>query len=232
MPLFRLSEAHLFPPPHLATPEGLLALGGDLSVPRLLLAYTMGIFPWFSPGDPLLWWSPDLRCVLELDELRISRSLRKVLRRAPFEIRWNQAFDQVLSACSKVPRTGQQGTWITDEMRSAYLELHRQGYAHSVECWQQGTLVGGLYGLSLGRFFFGESMFSLVPEASKVALVSLVSRMREEGGELLDCQMPTPHLESMGARSIPRDLFLKRLVAGGLSPSTRPSKGAFSFCEH
>jgi len=225
VPVFRLREEPLFPSPRLASPEGLLAVGGDLSVPRLLLAYSMGIFPWFNEGDPPLWWSPDPRCILPPSEFHLSRSLKKLLRRTPFEIRVNSAFEQVVSACAAAPRRQGGGTWITDEMKRAYLELHRQGYAQSLECCRDGRLVGGIYGVSLGRFFFGESMFSFESGASKAAMHALCERMAALDYLLLDCQMPTAHLESLGAKEIARKAFLERLRRGGLEPSTRPSPG-------
>lgn len=197
-----------FPPVQdaLDAPDGLLAAGGDLCPERLLLAYRSGIFPWYSDDQPLLWWSPDPRMVLFPDEIRIRRSLAKRIRNGGFQLTTNQAFDDVVSACA-APRAEQPGTWITDEMRSAYHQLHRLGAARSIEVWQQQSLVGGLYGIALGPVFFGESMFSRVPDASKVALAWLARSMSAGQGRLIDCQMHTPHLASLGARDIPRDTF-------------------------
>jgi leucyl/phenylalanyl-tRNA--protein transferase len=202
-------DAHTpFPPLHAALrrPNGLLAAGGTLAPERLLAAYREGIFPWFSEGDPILWWSPDPRMVLFPDELKVSRSLSKAVRNRPHEIRFDSAFAETLSRCTE-PREGQDGTWITDGMRAAYEELHRMGYAHSVEVWLEGELVGGLYGVALGRVFFGESMFSRVRDASKIALVALVRQLQAEDFRLIDCQMHTAHLASLGAREIPRREF-------------------------
>jgi leucyl/phenylalanyl-tRNA---protein transferase len=205
-----------FPPVQRALhhPNGLLAAGGDLSPERLLAGYRHGIFPWFSEDDPILWWSPDPRMVLFPQELKISRSLAKTLRNRPHEIRVDHAFATVIAACA-APREGASGTWITERMCEAYERLHRLGVAHSVETWIDGDLAGGLYGVALGRVFFGESMFSRARDASKMALVALVERCRREGIEMIDCQMHTPHLESLGAREIPRREFsglLRELV--------------------
>ena len=191
-------------------PNGLLAVGGDLSPRRLLEAYRLGIFPWFSEGDPILWWSPDPRMVLFPDELKVSRSLAKALRNRRYEIRFDCDFAGVIRACS-APRDGQPGTWITPEMRSAYLRLHQLGYAHSVETWMDGELAGGLYGVALGAAFFGESMFARVRDASKIALVHLVRKLHAEGFGMIDCQMRTGHLASLGAREIPRTRFSRKL---------------------
>jgi leucyl/phenylalanyl-tRNA--protein transferase len=208
MPVFELGEHMVFPPPGLAEPDGLLALGGDLSVERLTLAYSMGIFPWYTGGSPILWWSTDPRLVLIPSELRVSRSLRQTLRRNLFEITFDQDFEGVISACAAVERKGQEGTWITPEMREAYIALHRAGRAHSVESWREDALVGGLYGVSIGKAFFGESMFALASDASKAAFVSLVGRLRERGYAIIDCQQTTAHLMSFGARQMPRSDFL------------------------
>jgi leucyl/phenylalanyl-tRNA--protein transferase len=194
----------------LRDPNGLLAAGGDLSVPRLIDAYRHGIFPWYGEGQPLLWWSPDPRMVLTPSELRLARSLRKRLRRRDYEIRADTAFEAVIRACAR-PRKGEGGTWITEEMIAAYCALHRQGYAHSVETWIGGELAGGLYGVALGRAFFGESMFTRVTDASKLALAYLVRQIERWGFGLIDCQMKTRLLASFGAREIPRAEFLRRL---------------------
>lgn len=201
-----------FPPVEraLAYPNGLLAAGADLSVPRLLDAYRHGIFPWYAKGEPILWWSPDPRMVLVPEEFRVSRSLAKTLRNRPYEIRFDSAFREVMAACA-APRPGQAGTWITPEMVDAYCALHDAGWAHSVETWIDGTLAGGLYGVAIGRVFFGESMFTRVRDASKIALAHLVARLRAARFGLVDCQMPTAHLASLGARQIPRDAFLRRV---------------------
>ena len=211
MPVFTLSNKLSFPPPHLAIKEGLLAVGGDLSPERLILAYRNGIFPWYSPGEPILWWSPDPRLVLYPDELRISTSLRKVIKRKRFQITYDKAFDAVIQACAEAKRAYGEGTWITDEMKAAYCALHGQGHAHSVEAWQGERLVGGLYGISIGRVFFGESMFSQVSNASKVAFVTLVENLKRLRFKLIDCQVRTDHLIRFGAREIPRKTFLEQL---------------------
>lgn len=206
------STDYRFPPVELASPEGLLAVGGDLRCERLLSAYRHGVFPWYNEGQPILWWSPDPRAVLYPDRLKISRSLAKTLRARKFRVSFDRAFEAVIRACTRPrPRHPEGGTWITPEMRAAYCALHRQGYAHSVECWQDGALVGGLYGVALGRAFFGESMFSFRSDASKVALVHLVRRLQGWGYRLIDCQLPSPHLERLGARNIRRRDFMAQL---------------------
>jgi leucyl/phenylalanyl-tRNA--protein transferase len=201
-----------FPPLEtaLARPNGLLAVGGDLSPSRLIDAYRRGIFPWFNEGDPILWWSPDPRMVLFPQELKISRSLRKTLKRGNYEIRADSAFKQVMEACA-APRGEHTGTWIHAEMISAYGKLHEMGMAHSMETWIEGELVGGLYGVGLGKMFFGESMFSRVSDASKIALVHLVTQLQRWGFEMIDCQMKTEHLASLGAREISRKEFRQKL---------------------
>jgi leucyl/phenylalanyl-tRNA--protein transferase len=206
----------IFPPVQLALsepdgPNGLLAAGGDLSPTRILAAYRQGIFPWFSPGDPILWWSPDPRMVLLPTEFRISRSLAKTLRNLDYEVRLDTMFADVIGACAHTPRHGQPGTWITREMQAAYCRLHELGYTHSVETWMQGELVGGLYGIALGRAFYGESMFSHRPDASKIALAHLCVHLRRHDFGIIDCQMETAHLTSLGARPIPRRDFLALL---------------------
>ena len=202
-----------FPPVEraLRRPNGLLAAGGDLSPERLLRAYRRGIFPWFSDGEPILWWSPDPRMVLFPSELKVARSLAKTLRKADFEVRADSAFEQVMQACSE-PRPGQRGTWITAAMRAGYARLHRLGVAHSVETWRNGMLIGGLYGVALGRMFFGESMFSRATDASKIALVHLVRQLERWEFGLIDCQMNTPLLASFGAREVPRPEFTRRVT--------------------
>ncbi len=206
-------DAHWFPPTHRADADGLLAYGGDLSPARLVAAYRRGIFPWFSDDEPPLWWSPDPRCVLLPDELRVSHSMRSVLRQNSFEFRVNTACAAVIEACRTTARSGQHGTWITADVRAAYLELHRRGIVHSAEAWQDGRLVGGLYGVRLGGVFFGESMFSTVPNASKFALIRWVEALRTNGVGLIDCQQATAHLLSLGARLLPRTEFEARLAA-------------------
>lgn len=194
----------------LSNPNGLLAAGGDLSTGRLLDAYGRGIFPWFAPGEPILWWSPDPRMVLVPSEIRVTRSLDKVLRNRPWEVSVDRAFRRVMEACA-APREGQPGTWIVPEMIEAYCRLHELGWAHSVEAWIDGELAGGLYGVAMGRMFFGESMFTRVSDASKVALVHLARALQADGFGLIDCQMATAHLASLGARQIPRREFAGRV---------------------
>lgn len=202
-----------FPPLETALrePNGLLAAGGDLRPERLLAAYRHGCFPWYQDGQPLLWWSPDPRTVLFPYELHVSRSLRKRMRHGDYRVTFDKAFAEVIQGCAG-PRSYADGTWITTPMQDAYVRLHEMGVAHSVEVWQQGQLVGGLYGLAMGELFFGESMFSRATDASKVGFVTLVERLREWGFALIDCQMPTRHLESFGARSIPRAAFAEALA--------------------
>lgn len=210
-----------FPPisKALRSPNGLLCAGADLSPARLLDAYSRGIFPWFSEGEPILWWSPHPRMVLFPDELKVSRSLRKAVARGTFETRFDTAFAEVMRACAE-PRDGQAGTWIVPEMVAAYTRLHERGFAHSVESWRDGRLAGGLYGILLGRVFFGESMFSRETDASKVALVKLVARLQALGVGLVDCQQATRHLASLGAREIPRREFAQRLAESIQYPPT------------
>ena len=211
MPIFILSEQLVFPAPHFATPEGLLAVGGDLSRKRLLLGYSQGIFPWFSDGEPLLWWSPDPRLVLYPEELKVSKSLKKIINQGRFHITADTAFNRVIKACASVNRKNNEGTWIVDEMIKAYSLLHEAGFAHSIEAWYQGELAGGLYGVSLGRCFFGESMFTGVSNASKAAFVRLVEYLNSFRFDLIDCQVTTKHLINLGAREIPRSRFLGQL---------------------
>jgi leucyl/phenylalanyl-tRNA--protein transferase len=203
-----------FPPVEkaLREPNGLLCAGADLSVARLLDAYRRGIFPWYSGGEPVLWWSPDPRMVLFCDELKVSRSLAKSVRNKGFDVRVDTCFEKVVSSCSK-PRKGEAGTWLNGDMQAAYLALHRAGHARSFETWREGRLVGGLYGVEIGRMFYGESMFSNETDASKVALVALVEELRRRRMPLIDCQQRTPLLASLGAREIPRRDFLRRVTA-------------------
>lgn len=228
-PLAWIDTDSPFPHPSKALPEGLLAVGGDLSIQRLTLAYSQGIFPWFSEGDPILWWSPDPRMVLTCDKLRISHSLGKKLRRmarddadplAPVQIRLNTAFVSVIRACAE-PRHTQADTWISPQIRAAYHAWHKAGSVHSVETWVNGELVGGLYGVSLGRFFFGESMFARVTDASKLALAFLVRFLQQQGIQHIDCQQQTAHLASLGAEPMGRDEFLALLVQARQHPTPR-----------
>jgi len=210
LPVFRLDSRLIFPPPELAE-DGLLAIGGDLSVDRLILAYSQGIFPWYSEGQPILWHSPDPRMVLLAEDLHVPKSLAKLQRQQRFAIAFDTAFADVIEACAKARRPGQRGTWITRAMKRAYAALHVAGYAHSIEARLDGELVGGLYGVSLGAAFFGESMFARVPEASKLAFVTLVARLREWGITLIDCQVHTDHLARFGAVEWPRARYLAAL---------------------
>ncbi len=213
MPVFRLSETLLFPSPEFAEDDGLLAVGGDLSPERLIMAYSQGIFPWFSPGDPILWWSPAPRLVLVPDEFHLPRRLARTLRSKAFTLTVDSAFAAVIAACATATGRDIQGTWITTEMQQAYCALHEFGFAHSVECWQDDHLVGGLYGVCLDRIFFGESMFSRTSNASKVALATLVQLARQHDIALIDCQMTTEHLLRFGARELSREAFQAELDA-------------------
>jgi leucyl/phenylalanyl-tRNA--protein transferase len=207
VPVYSIGRSLAFPPPEHAE-DGLLAVGGDLSAARLLLAYRSGIFPWYDEDLPILWHSPDPRCVLVIERLHIGRTLRRVLTQRTYDVRFDSAFERVIRACKATPRPGQDGTWITDDMERAYIRLHRMGYAHSIEAWQGQELVGGVYGVSLGRIFFGESMFSWQPNASKVALVALAERVAKWGFRLIDAQVATPNTLAMGAEEWPRPKFL------------------------
>jgi len=211
MPVYQLDDQIAFPRPDLADDSGLLAVGGDLSVERLLLAYSLGIFPWYSQDLPILWHSPDPRMVLLPDRLHVGRSLRKNVRRGLYEVRLDDNFAAVIEACATTARPDQDGTWVTDDMQRAYIELHEQGYAHSVEAYRDGELVGGLYGVSLGAAFFGESMFARAPDASKIAFVTLVEQLQKWDFQLIDCQVYTDHLARFGAEEWPRDRFLASL---------------------
>jgi leucyl/phenylalanyl-tRNA--protein transferase len=210
MPVFQLTQDSVFPPVHLASRSGLLAVGGDLSPRRLLEAYRQGIFPWYSQMEPILWWAPDPRFILFPEEIKVTRSMRQFLKKDLVRITYDRDFLAVIAACRK-PRPKQEDTWITPEMQAAYVRLHKIGVAHSVEVWQEGALVGGLYGVSLGSCFFGESMFSQVSNASKAALIDLSRHLRTFGFSLIDCQVYTPHMESFGARHIPRREFMALL---------------------
>ena len=208
--LFCLDDDLVFPPVHLAEPDGLLAMGGDLSAERLLLAYRSGIFPWYEGGH-ILWWCPDPRFVLFPGELKVSKSIKAMLNKNQFEFTINKAFAQVIHHCKEIKRPGQQGTWITDEVEKAYCKMHELGHAYSAEVWKDGELVGGLYGIKMGKVFFGESMFSKASNASKYAFIKYVQQLTEEGIELIDCQVYTEYLESLGARMIDRKDFIKLL---------------------
>jgi len=227
MPVFRLSSNLSFPPPHLAIDEGLLAVGGDLSIERLVLAYSQGIFPWYGEDDPILWWSPDPRLILYPEALHVSRSLRRLLRRDAFVITLDKAFGQVIRGCAGKRGPDHPGTWIVPEMIAAYERLHAAGLAHSVEAWDGETLAGGLYGVSLGDCFFGESMFTRVSNASKVAFVHLVQGLHQAGFKLIDCQVTTAHLMQFGAREVPRIRFLRDLQQA-LKQTTRQGMWRFT----
>lgn len=221
MTVFRLPDEHIFPPPDLAEDNGLLAVGGDLSEHRLLLAYSMGIFPWYTEGDPILWWSPDPRLVLFPREIKISRSLRQTIKKKTFSVTMDHAFEEVIRSSSALHRRDDGGTWITSEMIDAYIHLHHAGYAHSVESWYNGKLAGGLYGISLGSAFFGESMFTKKSDASKVAFVKLAEQLARWNFSFIDCQVTTQHLQSLGAREIPRSAFLDLTEAALTFPTQR-----------
>jgi len=226
MPVFRLTDELIFPPPHLAEPDGLLAVGGDLSMERLLLAYRAGIFPWYSEGEPILWWAPSPRLILEPKDFHVSKRLARTIRQQRFTVTLDQAFSQVMQACATVDTRASAGSWITSDMIAAYCRLHEAGYAHSVECWQEDELVGGLYGVSLGTVFFGESMFSRVADSSKVALAGLVRQCLAWDFDCIDCQLPTRHLQGMGAREMDGEQFYPWLLECVTEPSRR---GKWSF---
>jgi len=209
--MYYVDKDLFFPPVSEADEDGILAIGGDLSSERLQLAYKSGIFPWFNEGEPILWWSPNPRMVLFLDELVVSKSMRNILNQNRFRVTFNQNFKEVISNCQKIKRDGQNGTWISNEMIDAYCQLNDEGIAKSVEVWQNDTLVGGLYGIDLGHVFCGESMFSKVSNASKIAFIALVEYLKKENYKLLDCQVYNPHLESLGCREINRDKFMSIL---------------------
>jgi len=230
MPVYQLlDDIPLFPPQNDAEPEGLLAIGGDLSMERLLSAYQQGIFPWYEDGQPILWWSPDPRLIIEPKNFKVSRSLRKVLKKQIFQVKTDTAFSQVIEACGGPRRSG-QGTWITEDIKDAYTQLHELGYAHSVESWYEEELVGGLYGIFMGKCFFGESMFAKKTDASKVAFASLVTQMKDWGVDMIDCQVTSDHLLSLGAHEIPRQEFLQRLKFA-IQRQTPPKKWSFGAPE-
>ena len=210
--MFLLNNDLVFPPVEMADEDGLLAIGGDLGIERLLLAYHHGIFPWYNENDPICWWCPDPRFVLYPGELKTSRSMKAVLNSDRFEFSTNKAFKEVIKNCKTITRKGQDGTWISPAVQKAYTLLHEKGYAHSAEAWRDKKLAGGLYGIRLGNIFFGESMFSRESNASKFAFIRCVEQLRQEGVVLIDCQVYTAHLESLGARMIGRDLFMKILA--------------------
>lgn len=209
--LHYLDDSLWFPPVEEALPDGLLAVGGDLRFERLLLAYQNGIFPWYNEDEIPMWWSPDPRFVLFPEELKVSKSMQQTFKKAHFEFRTDTAFEQVIENCSRIPRKGMDGTWISEDVAQAYTELHYLGYAHSAEAWRDGELAGGLYGVKLGRVFFGESMFSRESNASKYAFINWVNLLKEQGVTLIDCQVHTAHLESLGARMIRRSQFMQLL---------------------
>jgi leucyl/phenylalanyl-tRNA---protein transferase len=211
MPVFRIPDDLIFPDPDLAEEDGLLGVGGDLKPERLLLAYRNGIFPWFSKGEPIMWWSPEPRCVLYPENLKVSTSFRRALGKGDYEVRFDTCFADVIRNCSATKRKGQRGTWITKEMVEAYIRLHELGYAHSTEVFIEGELAGGLYGVAVGMTYSGESMFHLRPEASKIALYHLVERLKDWKFPLIDCQVMNPHLLSLGAEEMPRKEFLKQV---------------------
>ena len=211
MPVYRLGSESIFPPNHLAEPDGLLAVGGDLSSERLIAAYRAGVFPWYSDGMPLLWWSPDPRFVISRDSFRLGRTVKKELKQSSFQWTLNARFEEVIEGCKDSPRPGQDGTWLTNEMVDAYTQLHREGFCHSVEVWEGDSLVGGLYGVSIGPMFFGESMFSRVNGASKFAFAHFAERLFSSGWQLIDCQIETDHLARFGAFELDRALFLQEL---------------------
>ncbi|WP_419782855.1 leucyl/phenylalanyl-tRNA--protein transferase [Malaciobacter marinus] len=213
MRIFPLTDdIYTFPNPRLACNEGILAYGGDLSAKRLISAYANGIFPWYNEDEPILWWSPNPRLVMELDEFKVSKSLAKAIKKEKFEVKFDENFTQVMIECKNIFRPTQDGTWLQDELIQAYTHLHEIEYAHSFESYYEGELVGGGYGLVIGDMFCGESMFAKKSDASKVALYHLVQRLKQKGFSLLDCQTPTEHLQSLGAKCISRDEFLDKLA--------------------
>jgi leucyl/phenylalanyl-tRNA---protein transferase len=221
MPFYLLNEEPIFPPASDTDAEGLLALGGDLSVERLTCAYKSGIFPWYEEGSPILWWSPDPRMVLFPGKFKLKKSLRNTINKNIYQVRFDTQFEAVIRSCASAPRNGQDGTWITEDMIQAYINLHRAGYCHSVETFFEDKLVGGLYGVSLGSAFFGESMFHHMTDASKVALYHLVERCKRWGFDFIDAQQETEHLKSLGAESLARDKFLSLLALAVENPTRK-----------
>ncbi|MGB2692650.1 MAG: leucyl/phenylalanyl-tRNA--protein transferase [Thermodesulfobacteriota bacterium] len=226
MTVYLLDDSLVFPNPSHAEETGLLAVGGDLRVERLLLAYKNGIFPWYSKGDPIMWFSPDPRLIIFLDDLHVPTKLKKIIKSKVFEVRFDTSFHDVITKCSKSDRRGQEGTWITDDMIEAYIKLHNEGYAHSVETFHEGKLVGGLYGVSLGGVFFGESMFFEMSNASKIALFSLVEKLREWNFDFVDSQVPNDHMISLGGKEVERAVFLN-LLKSSMLKQTKLGKWKF-----
>lgn len=226
MPVFLLSEKIAFPAPCLAREDGLLAVGGDLSQERLILAYTLGIFPWFSDKEPIMWWSPDPRLVLYPARIKVSKTLKKIIKKGLFHTTMDTAFEQVITSCAQIRIQKSENTWIVEDMIDAYCKLHRSGFAHSVEAWHDGRLAGGLYGVSLGGCFFGESMFTRISNASNVALVALAEHLEGLSFDMIDCQIATEHLFRFGAEMIPGDHFLKKLEKS-LDTPTRTGRWTF-----
>jgi len=212
MPVYQLTNDLVFPDPSLAEDDGLLAIGGDLSIERLLLAYSNGIFPWYDEGSPIMWWALNPRMVLIPEEFKVSKSLKQKIKKAEFSITFDEAFEEVIRHCSRVPRSDQHGTWITNEMKHAYINLHKLGFAHSVECYFKNELVGGLYGISIGKAFFGESMFHYKTDASKIAFYALMQKLKSWEFQLVDAQMETPLLKSFGAKLIPFEDYREKLT--------------------
>ncbi len=221
MPIFLLSDEIKFPTPHLARKDGLLAVGGDLRRKRLLLAYSMGIFPWYSESEPILWWSPDPRLVLYPNDIKVSKTLKKIIEKDIFHITIDKAFNKVITSCASIRLQKNEGTWIVDDMIKSYCKLHESGFAHSVEAWHEGALAGGLYGVSLGRCFFGESMFTRISNASNVAFVFLVKYLKSMSFDMIDCQVITEHLIRFGACEMPRKQFLRELKQSLEAPTKR-----------
>lgn len=227
MPIFALDSDYLvFPPPTMADSSGLLAVGGQLDVEWLLEAYSSGIFPWYNEGEPIMWWSPDPRSVIAPGKVKISKSMRSYFRKNIFELKIDSSFDRVMENCKKIYRKDQDGTWITEDMKKAYNSLHESGFAHSIETWRDNELVGGLYGVSLGKMFFGESMFSLENNASKFAFICLSVILLQNDFELIDCQVPNPHLSSMGCKEITRGNYLKKLETNKFSDTIQGNWGS------
>ncbi len=229
IPYFLNPIEPIFPDPELAAETGLLAYGGNLEIQTLLLAYQKGIFPWYSPGDHYLWWSPDPRCIFEIGGVYRSKSMSKIIEKNVFQIKIDTAFREVVLNCRHIERAGQDGSWIDSELQKAYSKLHGLGYAHSVECWQDGKLVGGLFGVAMGKVFFGESMFSTVSNASKTALLALDNYLKSENYDMIDCQLYNEHLASLGAKLIPRKEFLDRLRRALPADSNLWPKGSYEF---
>lgn len=222
MPIFWLTDELTFPNPRFTGEEGILAVGGDLSIERLLIAYKAGLFPWFNPEDPILWWCPDPRYIVVPNEIKVSKSMRPYFNQKKYTVTFDTSFKEVIRACQQMPRRGQSGdTWLTDEMMASYVKLHEIGLCHSVEVWKDGELVGGLYGISLGKCFFGESMFAKASNASKYGFITLVRELEKRKFWLVDCQQATDHLVSLGARGIPRDDFLDLMAKNELEPTIK-----------